>query len=312
MNTSSENVVVLSGGVGGARFLAGMARIACGDALTAIVNTGDDFVHLGLHVSPDLDSVMYTLAGLAHEEQGWGVADETFRALGMVRRYGGEDWFRLGDQDLGTHLCRTQALTAGETLSQVTQRLCRALGVRARVVPMSDDSCRTMIDTVEKGTLPFQEWLVRQRAAPTVRRVWFDGSPRPAPAVLPAIAEAAVVIIAPSNPFVSIDPILSLPGVREALSSRVVVAVSPIVHGKAIKGPLAKMFEELGGEQASAGAVQRHYAHLIRGIVVETGDEPSIRSDTTRVLGTRTIMRDMGDRERLAEEVLAFARGLET
>jgi LPPG:FO 2-phospho-L-lactate transferase len=272
--------------------------------LTAIVNTGDDFVHLGLHVSPDLDTVMYTLAGLAHEERGWGLAEETFAGLSMVKRYGGPDWFALGDRDLATHLLRSEALRAGESLSAITRRLCSALGIVHPVLPMSDEPVRTMIETASDGTLPFQDWFVRRRAEPAVRAVRFDGGRAPGPGVVPAIDACDVVIVGPSNQYVSIDPILSLEGVRDAIGRKPVVALSPIVGGAAVKGPLATMIRDLTGEAASAGAVVRHYRGLIRGMVVERGDEATVGG--IPVLGTSTVMRSREDRLRLAREILSF------
>jgi LPPG:FO 2-phospho-L-lactate transferase len=298
-------VVALSGGVGGARLVDGLARALPPGSLTVVVNTGDDFVHLGMHVSPDVDTVMYTLSGLADEERGWGLKDESFVGLGMVKRYGGPDWFALGDRDLATHLLRTEALRAGEPLSAITKRLSSALGIEQTILPMSDEIVRTMIETTGDGTLPFQEWFVRRRAAPSVRKVHFEGGRTPAPGVLDAIAACDVVIIGPSNPYVSIDPILVLDGVREALMARRVVAVSPIVGGAAIKGPLATMIKDLEGTPASAGAVARYYGELVRAMVVETGDEGSVTS--IPVLGASTIMRSRDDRLRLAREVLTFA-----
>jgi LPPG:FO 2-phospho-L-lactate transferase len=241
-------VVALSGGVGGARLLDGLARALPAGSMTAIVNTGDDFVHLGMHVSPDLDTVMYTLAGLAHEERGWGLAEETFAGLSMVKRYGAPDWFALGDRDLATHLLRSEALRAGESLSAITLRLCRALGIEHPILPMSDEAVRTLIDTTDEGTLPFQHWFVRRRAEPNVRAVRFDGGRRPAPGVIDAIEDCDVVIFGPSNQYVSIDPILCLDGVRDAIAQKPVVALSPIVGGAAIKGPLATMMRDLTGE----------------------------------------------------------------
>lgn len=298
-------VVALSGGVGGARLLDGLARALPPGDLTAIVNTGDDFVHLGMHVSPDLDTVMYTLAGLAHEERGWGLAEESFAGLAMVKRYGGPDWFALGDRDLATHLLRSEALRAGETLSAITARLCGALGVAQHVVPMADAPVSTMIETERDGTLPFQQWFVRRRAEPRVRGVRFDGTRTPAPAAMAALAACDVVVVGPSNPYVSIDPILWLDGVRDAIARKPVVAVSPIVGGAAIKGPLATMIRDLAGLEPSAGAVARHYGALLRGMVVERGDEPTVAG--VPVQGTSTVMRSRDDRLRLAREVLAFA-----
>jgi LPPG:FO 2-phospho-L-lactate transferase len=298
-------VVALSGGVGGARLLDGLARALPPGALTAVVNTGDDFVHLGLNVSPDLDTVMYTLAGLAHEERGWGLAGETFEGLEMVKRYGGPDWFALGDRDLATHLLRTEALRAGETLSSITRRLSSALGIPQAIVPMSDEPVRTMIETATDGTIPFQEWFVRRRAEPRVRAVRFEGGRSPAPAVLDALAACDLVVMGPSNPYVSIDPILSLAGVRDAIARKPVVALSPIVGGEAIKGPLATMIRDLAGRAPSPGAVASHYGGLVRAMVVERGDEGALAG--LPVLGTATIMRSRGDRLRLAGELLAFA-----
>jgi LPPG:FO 2-phospho-L-lactate transferase len=295
-------VVALSGGVGGARLLDGLARALPSGSLTAIVNTGDDFVHLGMHVSPDLDTVMYTLSGLAHEERGWGLAEETFAGLAMIKRYGGPEWFALGDRDLATHLLRSEALRAGEPLSAVTARLCGALGIAQAILPMSDTPVRTMIETKEEGTLAFQDWFVRRRAEPRVRAVRFDGGRMSAPGVVDAVDSSDVVVIGPSNPYVSIDPILCLDGLRAAIGRKPVVAVSPIVGGAAIKGPLATMIGDLTGETASAGAVARHYQGLLRAMVVERGDEPSVASIPVR--GTSTVMRSRDDRLRLAREVL--------
>jgi LPPG:FO 2-phospho-L-lactate transferase len=298
-------VVALSGGVGGARLLDGLARLLPVGALTAIVNTGDDFVHMGLHISPDLDTVMYTLAGLAHPERGWGLAEETFAAIAMVRKYGGPDWFALGDRDLATHLLRTEALRAGTSLTVLTARLCSALGVEHTILPMADAPQATMVVTTSEGILPFQEWFVVRCAQPALRAVRFEGDGRAADAVLAAIDSSDVVLIGPSNPYVSIDPILVLKGVREAIARKPVVALSPIVHGAAIKGPLATMLRELTGEAASAGAVVRHYSGLVSAAVVEQGDEATVAE--VPVLGTSTVMRSQNDRVRLAREVLAFA-----
>ena len=303
-----SRVVALSGGVGGARFLDGLARALPPGALTAVVNTGDDFTHLGLAICPDLDTVMYTLAALGDEARGWGLLGETFAAMEMVRRYGGPDWFNLGDRDLATHLLRTEALRAGESLTAVTARLCAALGVGARVLPMADAPCRTLIDTVADGTLPFQEWFVGRRAQPAVRAVRFDGRPPPAPGVLEAIDGCELVLIGPSNPYVSIDPILALDGVRAALAKKPVVAISPIVGGRAVKGPLGTMIPQLTGAPATAGAIARHYGAWLRGLVVERGDEGGVEGVAVRA--TDTIMRTREDRLRLGRETLAFAAEL--
>lgn len=301
-------VVALSGGVGGARFLDGLAGALAPEALTAIVNTGDDFVHLGLHIAPDLDTVMYTLAGLADEVRGWGLAHESFAAVEMLGRYTGPDWFLLGDRDLATHLLRTEAMRGGSTLSTVTARLCGALGIGARILPMADAPRATLIDTVAEGTLAFQDWFVRRRAVPSVRAVRFVGTTEPAPGVLEAIRSCDLVLIGPSNPYVSIDPILTLNGVRAALATKPVVAVSPIVGGRAVKGPLAEMIPALAAEPASAGAIARHYDGLLHGLIAERGDEATVPELPT--LATATIMTSRADRRRLAHEVLAFAEQL--
>lgn len=302
-----RSVVALSGGVGGARLVYGLSRVLAPEALTVIVNTGDDFVHWGLFISPDLDTVMYTLAELSDDERGWGLKDETFSTLERVRSYGGDGWFMLGDRDLSTHLFRTDALARGESLSKVTANLCRALGVAHRILPMTDHACPTMIDTTTHGTLPFQEWLVKHRAPP-VRRVWFESCPSPTSDVMVAIEACDLVLVGPSNPYVSVDPILRLPGVRDAISKKPVVAVSPIVGGKAVKGPLADMLPVLGAGAPSAGAVARHYAGLLRGMVVEHGDAETVTGP--RVLSASTVMRTREDRIRLAREVLSFAEEL--
>ena len=303
-----KRVACLSGGVGGARFLHGLARALPPGAVTAIVNTGDDFVHWGLDVSPDLDTVMYTLADLAHVERGWGLAEESWTTLAAMRRLGAPDWFSLGDRDLATHLVRSEELRRGVSLSAITARLASALGVTSAIVPMSDHKVRTLIETREHGTIPFQDWFVRLRAAPAVVAVRFDANPPPAPAVLALLREAELVVIAPSNPYVSIDPILALPGVRDALVGRRCVAVSPIVAGAAVKGPLAEMIQGLAGAAPSAGAIAAHYGSLLGGIVVEHGDEASVRGP--KALGAATVMRTRADSERLAREVLAFAAEL--
>jgi LPPG:FO 2-phospho-L-lactate transferase len=306
MTRPAPRVVALSGGVGGAKLVDGLAAILPPEALTVIVNTGDDFVHWGLTICPDLDTVMYTLAGLAHPEQGWGLAGESFHALGMVERLGGPAWFRLGDHDLGTHLVRSARLAAGESLTTITAALCARLDIGARVLPMSDAPRPTRLDTVE-GTLDFQTWLVGKRGAPAVSRVWWPSSPPPAPGVLEAIAAADVVVIGPSNPYVSIDPILTLDGIRTEIARKPVVAVSPIVDGRAVKGPLAGMIGQLAGRTPSAAALAAHYGSLLRGLVLEHGDAAP---DLIATRHASTIMHDRRERAALAREVLAFAEEL--
>ena len=303
------NVVALAGGVGGAKLAHGLSLSLSPSELTIIVNTGDDFEHLGMHISPDLDTVMYTLAGLAHPETGWGLAGETWNFLEALERLGGDTWFRLGDRDLATHVERSRRLWAGATLTEVTAALCRALGVGPRVLPMTDDIVQTRVQT-GAGELDFQEYFVHQQCRPRVTGFRFAGleSATATDQVLAAIASTGLVVFCPSNPFVSLDPILSLPRVREGLASKPVVAVSPIVGGRAIKGPAAKMMAELRLE-VSPAAVARHYAGLLRGFVVDTVDEalaPAIREGGLRVLVTNTIMKTAADRARLAGEVLQF------
>ncbi len=304
------NVVALAGGVGGAKLAHGLAQILPPEDLTVVVNTGDDFEHLGLHISPDLDTVMYTLAGLANPDTGWGRQDESWNFLDALGRLGGETWFRLGDRDLATHVERSRRLWKGESLTEVTAALCAALGLRVRVLPMTDDIFRTMVQT-EEGELEFQEFFVHRRCEPRVTGFRFDGagSAFPTEPVLAALDAADVVIFCPSNPFVSLDPLLSLPGVRERVGRKGAVAVSPIVGGRAIKGPAAKMFAELGME-VTAASVAAHYAGLLRGFVLDEVDaalQPTIESDSLQVLVTNTVMRTDADRARLAREVLDFA-----
>jgi len=297
--------VALAGGVGGAKLADGLAQLLPPQDLTVVVNTGDDWEHLGLAISPDLDTVCYTLAGLANPETGWGRAGETFQMLAALRTLGGPDWFGLGDSDLATHLERTRRLKAGASLSQVTSDFCRAWGVAWTVLPMSDQPVHTLVDTVEHGELPFQEYFVLRRCEPRVRGFRFAGleAAVPAPGVLEALQAAEAVVFCPSNPWVSIDPILALPGVRAALRGRPVVAVSPILGGQTVKGPAAKMYAELG-IQPSAAAVARHYADLLSAFVIDQVDADLAGEIGTRAVVTRTLMKTRADRRRLAQDVL--------
>jgi LPPG:FO 2-phospho-L-lactate transferase len=305
------NVVALAGGVGGAKLAHGLAQILDPQELTIVVNTGDDFKHLGLHISPDLDTVMYTLAGLAHPETGWGLAGETWNFLDALQRLGGDTWFRLGDHDLATHVERSRRLTGGATLTEVTAALCAALGVGPRILPMTDDRVQTRVQT-SGAELEFQEYFVHQQCRPNVTGFRFAGlehAEATAP-VLKALAAADLIVFCPSNPFVSLDPILSLPGVRQSLVTKPVTAVSPIVGGQALKGPAAKMLAELGME-VSPVTVARHYAGLLHGFVMDTIDEalaPAVRETGLEVFVTNTIMKTVADRARLAREVLNFGR----
>ena len=307
------NVVALAGGVGGAKLADGLAQVVPPESLTIIVNTGDDFEHLGLHISPDLDTVCYTLAGLANRTTGWGRSDEGWRFLETLEAFGGPTWFRLGDRDLALHVERTRRLAAGERLSDVTRALAARMGVSATVLPMTDDAVRTMVLT-DEGEIPFQVYFVARACEPPVRGFRFDGAEkaRPAPGMLEALAAADVVVLCPSNPWVSLDPILAVPGVRQAVGRRLTVGISPIVGGQALKGPAAKMFREMGIEP-SPRAVVDHYQGLLRGMVLDLEDAPEaarIEAAGTNTLATRTVMKGRSARRRLAEEVLAFARHL--
>jgi LPPG:FO 2-phospho-L-lactate transferase len=300
-------VVVLSGGVGGARFVLGVADTVDAGDLTVVGNVGDDVEVLGLHVSPDLDSVLYALAGLNDEGRGWGRAGESWQALDVVRALGGEAWFALGDRDLGLHLVRTAALRAGEPLSAVTARIAEALGVEARLLPATDDRLRTWIDT-PAGSFPFQEWFVARGHRDEVDGVRFEGAAAaaPAPGVLEAIDAADALLIAPSNPYVSVAPILAVAAVREALERRRVpcVAVSPLIGGRAVKGPADRMLGRLAG-----GTAPRHvtscYKGLIDAIVVDEADADDLAGlDGVQPVVTRTLMVDADARRRLAEAAL--------
>ena len=304
----SLRVVCLAGGVGGAKLADGLARVLPPENLTVIVNTGDDFRHLGLTVCPDLDTVMYTLGGVANPETGWGRAGESRRAMDEVGRLGGPDWFTLGDLDLATHLTRAHWLDAGETLTAVTRRLCAGFGIGPTVLPMSDDPAPTLIETEPGEILPFQIWFVRERWQPAVRRVLLPEDARATTAVIRALETADLVVIAPSNPFVSIDPILNVYPIRALIEDvpRAVVAVSPIIAGQAVKGPAAKMMAERGMD-VSAAAVADYYGHLIDGFVYDTRDEGMATEDGLALLCTDTMMHTAADRERLAREVLGFA-----
>jgi len=303
----SPHVVLLAGGVGGARLADGLARALPPDHLTVIVNTGDDFRHLGLTICPDLDTVTYMLAGVNNDETGWGRAGESWRALDEAARLGGPDWFRLGDLDLAAHLARSHWLAEGETLTAVTRRLCAGFGVGPVVLPMCDAPAPTLIETDTGDVLPFQIWFVRERWQPAVRRVVLPEDARATAAVIRALEAADVVVLAPSNPFVSIDPILNAYPIRALIEDvpQAVVAVSPIIAGQALKGPAAKMMAELG-LAASAAAVAGYYGHLIDGFVYDQQDAGMAAEDGLALLCTDTIMSGAGERERLAREVLAF------
>jgi LPPG:FO 2-phospho-L-lactate transferase len=305
-------ITVLAGGVGAAKFLRGLIDIVDAASVTVIGNTADDEEFLGLHVSPDLDTVVYTLADAVHPEQGWGLADETFHVLEQARRLGDEAWFLLGDKDIATHLLRTRLLREGRSLSEATEHIARAFSLRCRLLPMSDDRVRTIVAT-DAGELSFQEYFVRRRQQDEVRALRFDGAEaaRPAPGVLEAIADADAVIVAPSNPFVSIGPILAVPGVRKALieTKAPVAAVSPIVGGQAIKGPADRMLASLGHDVSATG-VARLYADFLDVLVLDRQDAalaPEVESLDVRAAVTDTIMRDAASRRALAEATLKAA-----
>lgn len=309
-------ITALAGGVGGAKLAQGLTQILPPEDLTVIVNTGDDFEHLGLYVCPDLDTVCYTLAGLANPETGWGRVDETWNTIANIEKLGGPAWFRLGDQDIATHLERTRRLNEGKSLTQITQEFCKAWGIKPVVLPMSDSPVRTMVDT-DAGELAFQEYFVHRHCEPRVRGFRFEGVEvaEPAPGVREAIESADAVVICPSNPWVSVDPILKVLS-RKAIplfpEGKPVVAVSPIIGGKTVKGPAAKMYAELGIEP-SALAVAQHYRNRITGFVLDTVDE-SISSEISQLnintLTTDTLMNTPTDRARLAIDVLHFIRSL--
>lgn len=310
-------IVALAGGVGGAKLADGLAQILAPEDLTIIVNTGDDFSHFGLQISPDLDTVCYALAGIANPATGWGQADESWFALESIGKLGGPTWFRLGDRDMGVHLERTRRLASGQSLSQITRDFCLAWGVEHRVLPMSDDPVPTWVDTLE-GELPFQIYFVQRQCHPQVIGFRFAGveQAKPAPGVLEAIGSADQIIFCPSNPWVSLDPILAIPGVRDTINTRrldsliTVTAVSPIIGGTTVKGPAAKMYRELGIDPSSL-SVAGHYRDLLSGFVFDNLDSEfthPIRSMDIQTLATDTIMKSPGDRRRLAQEVLTFGQ----
>ncbi len=304
-----EHVVLLVGGVGGAKLALGLSYILPSDTLTIIVNTADDFEHLGLYISPDLDTVMYTLAGLANPQTGWGIANDSFQAIEMVERYGGPAWFRLGDRDLATNLMRTCLLREGQSLTEVTQYLCTRLSLKHPILPMSDQPVRTLLDT-DQGMLAFQEYFVHQHWQPAVRAIHFEGSEqaRPTQAVSKALEQASLIVFGPSNPFLSIDPILAVPGIRQliAQSEAPCVAVSPIVGGEALKGPAAKLMTELGLEVSPLG-VAKYYQDLLSGIILDIADQhlcQPIEALGIRCTAQCIVMENLSDKVNLAKSLL--------
>lgn len=303
------SVIALSGGIGGAKLALGLYRVLPPGAFTVIANTGDDFEHLGLSISPDLDTLLYTLAGIDNPELGWGRRNETWTFMAALEALGGETWFKLGDGDLATHIERTRRLGTGETLSQITDDFRRRLGISARLLPMTDDPVRTRLRT-EEGWLDFQDYFVRRRAAPVVRDIVYASASgaRANPHLLAALAadDLEVVVICPSNPFLSIDPILAVPGVRDALRScrAPVVAVSPIIGGLAVKGPTAKIMAELG-LPVSAASVAQHYADILHSYIADEADADEVAEIGIPVHLARTLMLTLEDREALAKATLA-------
>jgi len=307
----SGRVLAISGGIGGAKLARGLYRVLDLDRLTVLANTGDDFEHLGLSISPDLDTLLYTLAGINDPLQGWGRREETWTFMQALESLGGETWFRLGDGDLALHIERTRLLAQGQSLTQITDSFRQRLGVRAQLLPMSDDRVRTRVHTND-GVLDFQDYFVHQACAPQVTGFEFAGAEtaKPNSLVIDALEDKdlTAVIICPSNPFISVDPVLAVPGVRDALlrCTAPTVAVSPIIGGKAVKGPTDKMMRELGLPLTSA-EIARHYGDLLDGIVLDSEDVESAEEIAVPVTSTRTLMTTLDDREQLASEVLNFA-----
>jgi LPPG:FO 2-phospho-L-lactate transferase len=302
-------ITALAGGVGGAKLAHGLAQVLAPEDLTVIVNTGDDFEHLGLYICPDLDTVCYTLAGLANPETGWGRAGETWNTIANIETLGGPAWFRLGDSDIATHLERTRRLKEGQALSKITRDFCSSWGIKHTILPMTDVPVRTMVNT-EEGELAFQEYFVHRHCEPRVTSFRFDGVEvaEPAPGAREALESADAVVFCPSNPWVSIDPILSV--IKEI--NKPIIAVSPIIGGKAVKGPAAKMYTELGIEP-SALAVAKHYRTILTGFVLDTTDlesEIQIKDLSVKTLVTDTLMNQNTDRTRLANDVLHFIGSL--
>ena len=303
-------VVTLAGGVGGAKLADGLSQLLPPQNLTIIGNTGDDFQHLGLTICPDLDTVMYTLAGAANPETGWGRAGESWVAHEEIGRLGGPHWFQLGDLDLATHLVRTQLLNEQMTLTEVTEHLCQRFGTSVTLLPMSDESAPTMVDC-DSGRLPFQTWFVDKKWQPAVNHIELPEGIKTTPEILSSIEKADIVIIAPSNPFVSIDPILNVYPIREMLTDLpdLVIGVSPIIAGRAVKGPAAKLMVELGLEPSSA-AVAHYYDPLLDVFVYDLQDDQEISIPDLIGYRTDTLMVTSDDRKRLALEILTLSMEL--
>ncbi len=310
-----RSITCLAGGIGAARFLEGLAPVFPPKQTTVIVNTADDLQYLGLHVSPDIDSITYALAGIADTEKGWGIEQDTYKCLNQLAKYSAETWFRIGDRDFATHLLRTASLQQGFTLSEVTDKIRSTLGVKVTILPMTDDPVATKVKTPD-GTLEFQEYFVKRRFQDKVENVTYEGASNatPAPGVLSAIEKTDLIILCPSNPILSIGPILALPDIRKAVAKTraKIVGISPIVGGKSIKGPLDRMMENLGLEVSPFG-VAKLYKGLMRGYVIDEVDRsisPKIAEMGMKVLATRTIMDSREAKVRLAEDTLKLAETL--
>jgi LPPG:FO 2-phospho-L-lactate transferase len=313
VSSRGGSVLVLSGGIGGAKLCLGLQRVLPPAQLVAIVNTGDDFEHLGLAISPDLDTTLYTLSGLANPELGWGRRDETWTFMRVLESLGGPTWFRLGDGDLALHVERTRRLAGGETLTAIAADVSRRFGIPSRIIPMSDDPVRTLVTTAD-GVLGFQEYFVRERCAPVIQNLSFRGavSARLSPAAEETLRGALrAIVIAPSNPYLSIDPILAIPGVRAALRAPAVpvVAVTPIIGDAAVKGPAAKIMRELGIAPSPLSVIE-HYRHLIDGFVLDVRDSALAEQAPVPVQVCDTLMITVEDRERVAHSALDLADGL--
>ena len=311
---SNSKVLAICGGVGGAKLALGLYRVLDEDKLTVLVNTGDDFEHLSLHVSPDIDTVLYTLGGIADPERGWGRAEESWNCMETLGRLQAEDWFLLGDKDLAVHIERTHRLRQGQSLTEIVQRFAARFGIAARILPMSDDPVRTLIDTAE-GKLAFQDYFVRRRCEPAVRKVLYRGAEkaRPPADLLAELAAGAfdAVVICPSNPLLSIDPLLHIPALRQGIQDTPspVVAVSPLIGGRALKGPASKILRELGRDP-SAKAVAAHYGGLLDGFVLDSVDSRDCPDIPIPAFSTRTVMTSLQDREDLALTCISFALSL--
>jgi len=309
-----RRIVALCGGVGGSKLALGLYKLMEPGSLTLVVNTGDDFEHLGLHVSPDIDTVLYTLAGLADPVQGWGRHDETWNFMDTLARLGGPAWFRLGDRDLAMHVRRTDRLRAGASLAEVTREFTEFLNIDAEVVPMTSDRARTMVDT-DEGLLPFQEYFVARRCEPPLRKVLLQGaaSAHAHPEVLAAMAAPTTraIVICPSNPYLSIAPILAIPGIKAAIAAAraPVIAISPIVGGEAVKGPTAKIMRELG-KPVTQDEIAAHYRGLIQGLVLDESDRDAASRIGLSCRIASTVMRTLDDKVRLARDVCEFADAL--